>query len=61
MAHGRAEMARAVLEGVALNLRLILMSLGNLSRFTALRPLGGGARSAQPRMATSKGIAVVNL
>jgi len=30
MAHGRAEMARAVLEGVALNLRLTLDVFGEL-------------------------------
>lgn len=47
MAHGRAEMARAVLEGVAFNLRLILDVFRELGAgFSALRLIGGGARSA---------------
>ena len=47
MAHGRAEMARAVLEGVAFNLRLILNVFQELGvGLTALRLIGGGARSA---------------
>jgi xylulokinase len=46
MAHGRAEMARAVLEGVAFNLRIILDALrAQGAPFTALRLIGGGARS----------------
>ena len=52
MTHGRPEMARAVLEGVAFNLRMILdafraqqSSLGQGSGITALRLIGGGARS----------------
>jgi xylulokinase len=47
MAHGRAEMARAVLEGVAFNLRLILDILrAQGAPLRALRVIGGGARSA---------------
>lgn len=47
MAYGRAEMARAVLEGVALNLRIILDAFRDQgAAITALRVIGGGARSA---------------
>lgn len=47
MAHGRAEMARAVLEGVAFNLRLIVEALESQgARIPAVRLIGGGARSA---------------
>lgn len=47
MAHGRAEMARAVLEGVAFHLRLILDVFKELGvGINALRLIGGGARSA---------------
>lgn len=47
MAHGRAEMARAVLEGVALNLRIILDAFRQQGApIKALRLIGGGARSA---------------
>jgi xylulokinase len=46
MAHGRAEMARAVLEGVALNLRSVLEAFGGLeTEITAMRLIGGAARS----------------
>lgn len=46
MTHGRPEMARAVLEGVALNLRLILEAFqGQEIGITAMRLIGGGARS----------------
>jgi len=46
MAHGRAEMARAVLEGVAYNLRIILDALREQGApIAALRVIGGGARS----------------
>jgi xylulokinase len=46
MAHGRAEIARAVLEGVAFNLRIILDALlAQGAPFQALRLIGGGARS----------------
>ncbi|MGQ9489774.1 MAG: xylulokinase [Anaerolineae bacterium] len=45
MAHGRPELARAVLEGVALNLRLILDALQSQgASIPALRLIGGGAR-----------------
>ncbi len=45
MAHGRAELARAVLEGVALNLRLILDALRSQgATIPAMRLIGGGAR-----------------
>ncbi len=45
--HGRAEMARAVLEGVAFNLRLILDAFREQGvRPAAMRLIGGGARSA---------------
>jgi xylulokinase len=45
MAHGRAEMARAVLEGVALNLRLILdVFRAHGLAVEAMRLIGGGAR-----------------
>jgi xylulokinase len=47
MTHGRPEMARAVLEGVALNLRLILDAFQTQGiGFPAIRLIGGGARSA---------------
>ncbi|MCX7681368.1 MAG: xylulokinase [Anaerolineae bacterium] len=47
MAHGRAEMARAVLEGVALNLKMILNAfLEQGVSFQAMRLIGGGARNA---------------
>lgn len=47
MAHGRAEMARAVLEGVAFNLRIILDAFRDQgAQIEALRLIGGGARSA---------------
>lgn len=47
MAHGRAEMTRAVLEGVAFNLRLILDAFrAQGAVFPSLRVIGGGARSA---------------
>ena len=46
MAHGRAEMARAVLEGVALNLKMILDAfLAQGASIQAMRLIGGGARS----------------
>jgi xylulokinase len=46
MAHGRAEMARAVLEGVAFNLRIILDAFRDCGApIAALRLIGGGARS----------------
>jgi xylulokinase len=46
MTHGRAEMARAVLEGVAFNLRLILDILQEQGRaIPVVRLIGGGARS----------------
>jgi xylulokinase len=47
MSHGRAEMARAVLEGVALNLKMILDAfLEQGAEIQAMRLIGGGARSA---------------
>ncbi len=47
MPHGRAELARAVLEGVALNMRLILDALrGQGVQIEAMRLIGGGAKSA---------------
>ena len=47
MSHGRAEMARAVLEGVAFNLKMILDAfLEQGAAITAMRLIGGGARSA---------------
>ena len=46
MAHGRAEMARAVLEGVAFNLKIILDAfLEQGAAIEAMRLIGGGARS----------------
>jgi len=46
MAHGRAEMARAVLEGVAFNLRIILDAFRQQAApIASLRLIGGGARS----------------
>jgi xylulokinase len=47
LAHGRAEMTRAVLEGVALNLKTILDAfLEQGAEIRAMRLIGGGARSA---------------
>jgi xylulokinase len=47
MSHGRAEMARAVLEGVAFNLKMILDAfLEQGTEIQAMRLIGGGARSA---------------
>ena len=47
MAHGRAEMARAVLEGVAFNMRWILDVLRSQgARISRMYVIGGGARSA---------------
>jgi sugar (pentulose or hexulose) kinase len=47
MAHGRAEVVRAVLEGVAMNLRVILDAFrAQGAPISTLRVLGGGARSA---------------
>jgi xylulokinase len=47
MSHGRAEMARAVLEGVAFNLRMILDAfLEQGAQIEAMRLIGGGARGA---------------
>jgi xylulokinase len=47
MPHGRPEMARAVLEGVALNLKTILNGfLDQGAGIQAMRLIGGGARSA---------------
>ena len=47
MVHSRAEMARAVLEGVAFNLRTILDAFRDQGApITALRLIGGGARSS---------------
>jgi xylulokinase len=47
MAHDRAEMTRAVLEGVAFNLKLILNAfLEQGIEIQAMRLIGGGARSA---------------
>ncbi len=47
LAHGRGEMARAVMEGVALNLRIILDCFRQQEApIESLRVIGGGARSA---------------
>jgi xylulokinase len=47
MSHGRAEVARAVLEGVALTLKMILDAfLEQGTAIQAMRLIGGGARSA---------------
>ena len=47
MTHGRAEVARATVEGVALHLRLILDALrGQGAQVRAMRLIGGGAKSA---------------
>jgi xylulokinase len=47
MSHSRAEMARAVLEGVAFNLKMILDALLEQgTAIQAMRLIGGGARSA---------------
>jgi xylulokinase len=45
MNHGAAEMSRAVLEGVAFNLKIILDALSAHAPFKSLRLIGGGARS----------------
>ena len=46
MSHQKGEMARAVLEGVALNLRLILDTLrAQVSGINAIRLIGGGSKS----------------
>ncbi len=45
MSHGPAEMHRAVLEGVAFNLKLILNALSAHRPLGTLRLIGGGARS----------------
>jgi xylulokinase len=46
MAHTRADLARAVMEGVTLNLRLILDALVSQgAAISAVRLIGGGARS----------------
>ena len=46
MSHGRAEMARAVMEGVAFNLKTILDAfLDQGAAIKAMRLIGGGARS----------------
>jgi xylulokinase len=46
MAHGRPEVARAVMEGVAFNLRSVLDALGAVrAGTTAMRLIGGAARS----------------
>jgi len=47
MAHGRAELARAVLEGVTYHMRLILDTLQEQGvRIAEMRLIGGGAQSA---------------
>jgi xylulokinase len=47
MSHGRPEMARAVLEGVAFNLKMILDAFQEQGAgIQAMRLIGGGARSA---------------
>ncbi len=47
MAHGRAEVARATLEGVAMNLGLILAAFREAgAALESMRVIGGGARSA---------------
>jgi xylulokinase len=47
MAHGRPEMTRAVMEGVALNLRMILEAfISQGAAIGAMRLIGGGVRSA---------------
>jgi xylulokinase len=47
MSHGRAEMARAVFEGVALNLKMILDAFQEQgATIRAMRLIGGGGRSA---------------
>lgn len=51
MSHGKAEMARAVLEGVALNLRLVLDALRSSigptpTPIQAIRLIGGGGKSS---------------
>jgi xylulokinase len=50
MSHGRAELARAVMEGVAFNLKMILDALQQQgAAIKAMRLIGGGTRSAQWR------------
>ncbi len=47
MRHGRSHMLRAVMEGVALNMRVIADAFRELGReYGEIRMLGGGARSA---------------
>lgn len=46
MSHGPAHLHRAVLEGVAFNLKLILNVLAQKRSMTSLRLIGGGANSA---------------
>ena len=46
MSHSAPEMHRAVLEGVAFNLKLILDALGSYRPLRTLRMIGGGVRSA---------------
>jgi len=46
MAHGRASVSRAVLEGVTFNLRSILDAFRAQEDIAAMRVIGGGARSA---------------
>lgn len=43
--HGRPEMLKAVMEGVGLNLRMILDSLASQADFTEVRIIGGGAKN----------------
>jgi xylulokinase len=45
MNHSSVEMSRAVLEGVAMNLKLILDAFTRHTSFRSLRLIGGGARS----------------
>jgi xylulokinase len=62
MSHGRAEAARATLEGVAFHLRLILDALREQgARVAGLRLIGGGARSALWRqiMADALGLPIL--
>ncbi len=62
MTHGRPEMARAVMEGVALNLRMILDAFqGQGAGIEAMRLIGGGARSPLWRqiLADAYGLAIL--
>jgi xylulokinase len=62
MPHGRAEVARATLEGVAFHLRLILDALrAQGAQVRAMRLIGGGAKSALWRqiMADALGLPIV--